>query len=77
MSYGAFQALEAPNTALGRISKTIYHVTAAPDIPADEKRQLIDSLYFQAITVAREGNRAFEVLDKDVEQLRQRAVGGR
>jgi len=35
----------------------------------DEKRQQIDSLYFQAIEEAKLGNKVFEVLQPDIERL--------
>jgi hypothetical protein len=37
-------------------------VNTAPDMAADEKRQLMDSMYYKAVQVARLGNKVFEDL---------------
>lgn len=43
-------------------SQLIRMIHKNPDVPADEKRQLIDTLYFRMIEVARAGNEALDAV---------------
>jgi hypothetical protein len=71
--YSAYQAMEGPHKALGRLTKVIDFVYKAPDMTADEKRQLIDKTYFDAINIAKFGNKTFEHLQQDIEKWKRRA----
>lgn len=74
LSYAAYSAIEGPRQTLSGISKVIDLINKHPDMNADEKRQLLDAAYFQAIEVTRQGNRAFEALKKDIAALKERAA---
>lgn len=50
--------------ALSAVMKAIRLVNKNPDISPEEKRQLIDSMYFQMIGIAEMGNRLFDTLDE-------------
>jgi len=73
LPYSVYQAVDGPHKALSEITKTIDFISKAPDMTPDEKRQMIDSMYFQAIEIARFGNQVFEALQDDVEKLKGRA----
>jgi hypothetical protein len=46
--------------ALTSMNQVIRGVYKDPDIPPDEKRQLIDTMYFRMIEVAKAGNQALD-----------------
>jgi hypothetical protein len=71
--YAVYQAMEEPRKALGEITKAIDLIDKAPGITADEKRQLIDKLYFEAVSIARLGNGTFEALQSDIEKWKRSA----
>ena len=73
LPYSAYQAVDGPHKALTEITKTIDFINKAPDMTPDEKRQMIDSMYFQAIEIAKFGNQVFEALQDDIEKLKGRA----
>lgn len=73
MPYHAYTALKGANDMLGDLSKTIRDINHAPGMTADEKRQYIDTLYYQAITVARYGNDMYDKLKPMIEDLKKRA----
>lgn len=52
--------LDQPAGALGDLSKLIRYIHQSPEMSATDKRQLIDSAYFQMIGIAKGGN---EILD--------------
>ena len=49
--------------ALGQMTQAIHAININPAIKSDEKRQLIDTLYFQMIEVSKSGNDAFRQID--------------
>ena len=71
--YSAYQAMEGPKKALNDITKSIDFITKAPGMSADQKRQMIDALYFQAIEISRLGNKTFEKIQPTIEKLKKRA----
>lgn len=54
--------LTAMKDVLSEHSQLIRLVYKNPDVPADEKRQIIDTLYFRMMEVAKAGNDAFRQL---------------
>lgn len=56
--------LDGIRDALGQHSQVIRLIAGNPKIPAEEKRQLIDTLYFRMIEVAQAGNRTLAEIDK-------------
>lgn len=74
LPYAAYKAIEGPRQALSGITKTIDLIHKDSSMSADEKRQLVDAAYFQAIEVSRLGNQAFELLKKDIKALKERAA---
>lgn len=73
MPYHAYTTLKGVNDMLGDLSKAIRDINHAPGMTADEKRQYIDTLYYQAITVARYGNDFYEKLQPMIKELKERA----
>jgi hypothetical protein len=73
MPYMTYQAIEGPHRVLNDLLNSISLVIKAPNINADEKRQLLDALYFRVIDTARQGNTVFETLEENLEQWRKRA----
>lgn len=55
--------LDSVKQALGEQARLVRLVDQNPGITAEEKRQLIDSLYSTMIQTARAGNKAFETID--------------
>lgn len=54
-----FRSVEQPRAALSKITKSIREVYHLPGMSPEEKRKMIESLYWQAIQVARYGNQMF------------------
>ena len=73
LPYSVYQAVEGPKKTINEITKAIDLINKAPDMNADQKRQLIDNLYFRAIDSAKLGNQVFEQLRPDIERLKKRA----
>jgi hypothetical protein len=73
LSYSTCQAMEGPRQAIGNITKMIDAVHKDPAATPDEKRQIIDKLYFDAIQSAKFGNRVFETLREDTKKWKERA----
>lgn len=73
LPYAAYQAIDGPHKAISEITKTVDFINKAPDITPDEKRQMIDSMYFQAIEIAKFGNQVFEAMQDDIKKLKSRA----
>ena len=73
LPYSVYQAVDGPHKALSEIMKAIDFINKAPDMAPDEKRQVIDSMYFQAVEIAKFGNQVFEALQDDIEKLKGRA----
>ena len=69
LPYTTYQALTGPNKALMSIYGTIKNIYRNPQISADEKRQLIDALTFQAIEIAEKGNEVFESVEDNLKQM--------
>lgn len=55
-------SLTAMKDALSMHSQLIRTIYKNPEIPADEKRQVIDTLYFRMMEIANAGNEAFRQL---------------
>ena len=53
---------------LGEHSKTIRMITKNPQIPANEKRQMIDQLYYGMINAAKLGNDTMNQLEGNMEK---------
>lgn len=60
----AMANLDGMREALTNISKVIRLVSKNPDYKPDEKRQLIDTMYFQMIEIAHAGNSTLDTIDK-------------
>jgi hypothetical protein len=60
--------LERIHKALGKAQQVIQLVDKNPEMPADEKRQLIDTMYYQMIEMAGAGNEALRTMKKAVDQ---------
>ena len=73
LPYSAYQAMEGPKRTLSDLTKTISVINKSPDMTPDQKRQLIDALYFRAVETAKLGNMVFEALQPQIEQLKIRA----
>lgn len=69
LPYSVYEALNGSHEAIRDISGVIRNIYINPDIPADEKRQLIDSLTWQAVEVAKFGNEVFDAVEKDLQRL--------
>jgi hypothetical protein len=74
--YSVYQAMEGPHKALGEMTKVIDLICKAPDMTADQKRQFIDKMYFEAINIAKLGNQTFEDLKPDIAKWKRRAGEG-
>uniref|UniRef100_UPI003076A30C LPD38 domain-containing protein n=1 Tax=Bilophila sp. TaxID=1929485 RepID=UPI003076A30C len=73
MPYHLFNALQGSYEALSTIQRTIQQVNKTPSMTADEKRQTIDTLYYQAITIAKYGNETYEKIKPMIKELKERA----
>lgn len=66
-TYGAGQPpvdLSSFREALGQINKVIRLTYVNPELHPDEKRQAIESLYFQMIDIAKAGNQVFDTFQE-------------
>ena len=75
LPYSAYQAMEGPKRALNDIVKIVDVIHKAPDMTPDQKRQMIDAVYWRAIDTAKLGNQIFEQLQPDIERLKGQAKG--
>lgn len=73
MPYHVYTALKGAHDTLSTLSQTIYEIKNAPGMTADEKRQYIDTLYFQCITVARYGNDIYDQVKQMIDNLKKSA----
>ena len=73
MPYHLYNALQGSYEALSTIQRTIQQVNKTPSMTADEKRQTIDTLYYQAITIAKYGNETYEKIKPMIKGLKERA----
>ena len=55
--------LNGLHDAMSNINKTIRYVEANENIPPEEKRQLIDGMYYKLNSMAGMGNEAYERLE--------------
>lgn len=62
----AMVQLDGIKQALGMHSQLVRNIWSNPQIPADEKRQLIDTTYYRMIEMAHAGNEAMENLRKAI-----------
>lgn len=60
-TYGARNTLDGVRQSLGEMAQEVRMVNKMPNLTPQDKRQLIDSIYFQMITMAKTAN---EMLDK-------------
>lgn len=60
----AFARLDATREALTNTNKAIQMIWRDPSMSPDEKRQLIDTLYYYMIGAAREGNKQLDEVDR-------------
>ena len=72
LPYAAYQAIEGPKKAINDMTKIIDIIYKSPEMNPDEKRQLIDTLYYKIIGIAQMGNKAFEDLQPTIEKLKER-----
>jgi hypothetical protein len=61
-----FVQLDGIHQALGEHSKLIRDITKDPDMRPEEKRQLIDQLYFSEIQIAQSGRQQMAQIDKSL-----------
>jgi hypothetical protein len=61
---GAMMKLDDISTGLSEASKTVRLIYKMPDLSPDEKRQLIDTIYYQMIEMAKSGNSAMDEVEK-------------
>jgi hypothetical protein len=61
-----FVKLDQAKKALSTMSQTIRNVNATKDMNRDEKRQIIDRIYYQMIELARAQNEQLNQLSKDM-----------
>ena len=61
VSEGLLDDLSDDMAAINEMSALIRMVDKLPTMPADEKRQIIDSAYFATIAIAQGANRALEL----------------
>lgn len=73
MPFSMYHAMEGPKKALNNLLKAVDTVYKAEAMTPHEKRQIIDKLYMQAINIAKLGNKTFEMLQPQVEALKERA----
>lgn len=59
----AFVQLDGVREALSTMSQVIRLVDKNPEMSADDKRQIIDSVYFRMIEVAKAGNAVLKEAD--------------
>lgn len=69
LPYSVYEALNGSHSAIQDISGVIRNIYINPDISGDEKRQLIDSLTWQAVEIAKFGNEAFDAVKEDLQRL--------
>jgi len=62
-----FARLDGINQVLGQHSKMISDIYRNPEMKPDEKRQMIDQLYYSMIQIGQYGNQAFEQIKKSAE----------
>lgn len=60
-----FVQLDGIQDALSTQSLAVQLINKNPEMPAEEKRQLIDSIYFQMIELARAGNEVLETTKRE------------
>lgn len=65
--YGQRVVLDQAASAIGDLSKLVRYIYQNPEMSADDKRQLIDSAYFQMIEIARQSNKMLDEIGKAVE----------
>ncbi len=59
-------ALDGMKKGLEAQNQTVQKIMQNPDIKPDQKRQLMDGLYFQMIKFANMGNKTLDELEKNV-----------
>ncbi len=59
-----FVRLDDIKQTLTEHSKLIRDIYKSPEIPADEKRQLIDGLYYRMIEIGRDGRQMLREAEK-------------
>jgi hypothetical protein len=64
---GAFYKMDQINKTINEQNKTVRSIYQNPSIPADEKRQLIDGIYYQMIQLAKFGNQEVEQINKKMQ----------
>lgn len=63
-NYGMRVTLDQTQQALGGMAQAVRNIYKNPKIPADEKRQLIDTLYFNMIGVSETANKIMDKMDE-------------
>jgi hypothetical protein len=58
---------------LGTQNKMIHMINQNPNVTPEEKRQLIDAIYYQMIEISRSGNGVLDGLDKMLKQAHKEA----
>ena len=62
----------APQKALNNIYASVKNIQRNPTMTADEKRQLMDAMTFQAVEIARQGNEDFDAVETTLKGLAER-----
>ena len=72
LPYSVYSALEGPQKALNNIYASVKNIQRNPTMTADEKRQLMDAMTFQAVEIARQGNEVFDAVETTLKGLAER-----
>lgn len=67
--YQAYEALDGPRKALQSIRTLQRTIWQSPSGTPDEKRQMLETLTWQAIQIAKEGNKAFDMVKGDLKRM--------
>ncbi len=69
VSEGLLDDLSDDMAAINEMSALIRMIDKLPTMPPDEKRQIIDSMYFTTIAIAQSANRMIKLSREAVKQL--------
>lgn len=67
-TYGPRTSLASVQQSLGEMSQLIRDINQLPSITPQEKRQLIDTIYFNMIEISKTGNQMLDEMDKVIEE---------
>lgn len=75
LPYQVYKALEGPQQALNNNRKMQRMIWQSPYGTPDEKRQMLETLTYQAIEIAKQGNAVFDMLKDTLKERADMTVG--